>query len=293
MYKLIAIDLDGTMLNTYGEVTDKTKNDLKKIIDNGTEVIIASGRTIDSIMGIANEIGIENYIIAGNGAVIYDIKENKNIYEKYIPRKKLMEIMNICEENNIFYTVYTNKTILTKKLKYNVLYYFKENLKKEESKKTSLTIVEDMYDYINFMPENENILKIMICDEDEMVFNSIMRKLKMIEETEVLDVSHMSRKVIKQGSEEIDIEYFYTEVSMGNVDKWYAIEYLIEKLNIRKEEIITIGDNMNDKIMIENAGMGIAMKGCNPKVSEVADYITEYTNNEDGVAKALENLNIK
>lgn len=286
MYKLVAIDLDGTMLNNYGEVLEETKNTLREAIKKDKEVIIASGRSIDSIMTIANEIGIKNYIIAGNGAVIYDIKENKNIYEKYISKNKIMEIMKICDENNIFYNIYTNKTIVTTKLKCNVLYYYKENLKKEESKRTSLTIVENISDYIKHMTEDESILKIMICDEDQMVFNSIMKKLRTIENVEVLEVSHMSRKIIKQGSEDISIEYYYTEVSMENVDKWYAIEYLINKLNIDKEEVITIGDNVNDEKMIVNAGMGVAMEQSTPKIRDIAKYVTK-NNNEDGVGEAV------
>ena len=61
-----------------------------------------------------------------------------------------------------------------------------------------------------------------------------------IKKIDVLDVLHMSRKVIKQGTEEIPIEYYYTEISLENVDKWGAIEYLIQKLNIKKEEVIAI-----------------------------------------------------
>ena len=86
MYKMIAVDLDGTMLNSYGEVTENTKRVIKQTIQKGTEVIIASGRSIDSIKTIANEIGSTKYMIAGNGAVVYDIKNDKIVYEKYIPK---------------------------------------------------------------------------------------------------------------------------------------------------------------------------------------------------------------
>ena len=82
MYKLVAIDLDGTMLNSYGEVTENTKNTIQKVIESGTEVIIASGRPIDSIKTIAKEIGSENYFIAGNGAIIYDIKNDETRSEE-------------------------------------------------------------------------------------------------------------------------------------------------------------------------------------------------------------------
>ena len=96
----------------------------------------------------------------------------------------------------------------------------------------------------------------------------------------------MSRKVIKHGTTDVPIEYYYTEISMKNVDKWYAIEYLIDKLNIEKNEVMTIGDNMNDKKMIEEAGLGVVMKGSTPVVTAVADFVTDDNNNE-GVAKAI------
>ena len=286
MYKLVAIDLDGTMLNSYGMVTENTKQVIKNTINKGTEVIIASGRPIDSIKTIAKEIGSENYFIAGNGALIYDIKKDEIIYEKFMNKQKVLEIIKICEENSIAYNIYTEKTIIAKGLKYNVLYYYKENLKKEESKKTNITIVEDVYEYIKNL-ENEKFLKITVCDETKSVFNSIIRKLRTVEDIEVLDVLHMSRKMIKQGTEDVPIEYYYTEISLKDVDKWSAIEYLTSKINISKDEIIAIGDNINDKQMIENAGVGIAMGQSTPVITEIADFVTS-NNNEDGVAKALE-----
>ena len=286
MYKLIAVDLDGTMLNSYGVVTENTKKVIKQTIENGTDVIIASGRPIDSIKSIAKDIGSNKYFIAGNGALIYDIKNDEIIYEKYLSKQKVLEIIKLCEDNSITYNVYTDKTILATALKYNVLYYYKENLKKEENKKTNISIVKDMYEYIKNIDE-EKFLKITICDDSKSIFQSAIRKLRNIDGIEVLDVSHMSRKTIKQGTEEIPIEYYYTEISVKDVDKWNAIEYLINKLNIKKEEVIAIGDNINDKKMIENSGLGVAMKGSTPVVTDIAKYITD-SNNEEGVAKAIE-----
>lgn len=286
MYKLIAVDLDGTLLNSYGEVTDYSKKIIKKLIENGIKFIIASGRPIDSIKTIANEIGSDEYFIAGNGSLIYDIKRNQNIYEKYLSKSKILEIIKLCEKNSISYNVYTDKTILATSLKYNVLYYYKENLKKEEDKKTNIHIVDNVYEYVSNL-KKDKFLKITICDDNKNVFNAIMKKIKNISGIDVLDVSHMSRKVINQGTEEVPIEYYYTEISLSNVDKWTAIEYLIEQLGIKKEEVIAIGDNMNDKKMIENAGVGIVMEGSTPEVTKVADDIA-IGNNDDGATKILQ-----
>ena len=97
----------------------------------------------------------------------------------------------------------------------------------------------------------------------------------------------MSRKIIKRGTIQVPIEYYYTEISMKNVDKWFAIEFLMGKLGIKKEEVIAIGDNTNDKRMIQEAEVGITLKGSAPNITEIADYITDDNNNE-GVAKVLE-----
>lgn len=285
MYKLVAIDLDGTLLNSYGVVTENTKKIIKEVVNKDVYVVLASGRPIDSIRTIANEIGANKYFIAGNGALIYDMQNEVPIYEKYLSREKVLEIAKICEENSISYNIYTENTIITKFLKYNVLYYHKENLKKEEKNRTNITLVNDVQSYIENMSDSK-FLKITICDENKSVFQSILKKIKRVNNIDILDVSHMSRKLIKHGTEEILIEYFYTEISLKDVDKWEAIKFLIDKLNINKNEVIAIGDNINDKQMIQEAGMGIAMKGSSPKVIEIADYITD-GNNEEGVARAL------
>ena len=284
MYKLVAIDLDGTMLNSYGIVTQNTKEVIKKVQEKGIEVIIASGRPIDSIKTIAKEIESENYFISGNGAILYDIKKDEIIYENILKKAKTLDIIKICEENSIYYNIYTEKEILAKSLNYNVLYYYKENLDKEEKNKTHIKIEEDLYKYLE--ERNEKIIKITICDKNKSIFNSILKKLKTIDDIEVLEVSHMSRKMIRQGTEEVPIEYFYTEISAKNVDKWYAIEMLAEKLNIKKEEIVAIGDTVNDEKMIKEAGLGIAMGQSSPKITKISNYTTN-NNNEEGVANAL------
>ena len=286
MYKLVVIDLDGTMLNSYGVVTNETKEVIKKVEKQGVEVVIASGRPIDSIKEIAKEIESKNYFIAGNGAIIYDIKNDEIIYEKTLSKEKVLEIIKICEDNSISYNIYTENEILATSLKYNVLYYHKENLKKEESKKTKINLVKDMYEYVK-NKEDARFLKITICDENKTVFNSIIRKVKEIKDIEALEISHMSRKTIKQGTEEFEISYYYTEISTGNVDKWNAIEFLMEKLKIDKEEIMAIGDNLNDKKMIENAGLGVAMGQSTPTILELADEVTS-TNDEEGISKILQ-----
>lgn len=287
MYKLVAIDLDGTMLNQYGIITEKTKKAISKAQEKGVEVMIASGRAITSAKRFSKEINSNKYFISGNGAITYDIKNNKILYENILSKTKALKIIKICEENSIYYNVYTENGIIAKNLSYNTLYYYKDNLTKPDENRTHINIVENVYDY--FEQREEKILKIMICDEHKTVFNSIVRKLKELSEIEVLEVSHMSRKIIKQGTDEIALEYFYTEVSAKDVDKWNALEEIIGLMNISKEEVVTIGDNANDLKMITNAGLGVAMGESAPYVKQSADIIAP-TNDEDGVAIILNKI---
>lgn len=287
MYKLVAIDLDGTMLNQYGIITEKTKKAISKAQEKGVEVMIASGRAITSVKRFSKEINSNKYFISGNGAITYDIKNNKILYENILSKTKALKIIKICEENSIYYNVYTENGIIAKNLSYNTLYYYKDNLTKPDENRTHINIVENVYDY--FEQREEKILKIMICDEHKTVFNSIVRKLKELSEIEVLEVSHMSRKIIKQGTDEIALEYFYTEVSAKDVDKWNALEEIIGLMNISKEEVVTIGDNANDLKMITNARLGVAMGESAPYVKQSADIIAP-TNDEDGVAIILNKI---
>lgn len=289
MYNLIAIDLDGTLLNSNGIISHETKETLQKIKDKDIKIVLASGRMVDSIKTISNEIGNQKYLIAGNGAIVYDIEKQEILYKNYLKKEKVLDVIKICEENSIYYNIYTENELLTTSLKYNVLYYYKENANREEKDRMKISIVNDMYDYV-LNSQRDDYLKITICDEDRMIFNSIIRKIKQIKEIDVLDVEHMSRKNIVQGTETIELSYSYTEVSAQNVDKWEAINYILEQENIHKDHVIAIGDNINDKRMIENAGLGIAMVGSTPAVTEIANIITAKNNNEDGVAKELKKI---
>ena len=273
MYKLVAIDLDGTLLNSYGEVSEENKKAIEKAVKKGVNIVLAK------------EIGADKYIICGNGTFIYDLQKEKNIYDAFLEKSKVLEIIKICEENSIYYNVYTEDSVLTKTLSYNALFYDNENSKKPIEKRTNINIVEDIYRYVE---ENSkiNILKMTICDSDKIIFSSILKKLKMIPKIDILEVEHMSRKSIKKGSVDISLEYFYTEITKENTNKWTAIEFLIQELGIKKEEVMAIGDNANDREMVENAGLGVAMGNSMLQANKIGDIFVG-DNNQNGVAEAI------
>ena len=283
-YKLITIDIDGTLLNSYGDLSTENKTAIKHAINKGVTVVLASGRMPESVRTISEEVGANEYIIAGNGTLIYDMKKQENIYQQNIPEDKLFQIIDVCEQNSIYYNLYTQKEIITNSLNYNVLYYHYENTKKQEEKKTNINIVKNIKKYVQ--THKVQVLKITICDSHKMIFERMIEKFRAISNIEVLDVGHMSRKAIKYGTEDINIAYYYTEIAKKHTNKWYAIEHLMKLLGITKEQVMAIGDNMNDKMMVEHAGLGVAMGNSALSSMKIGDYITG-NNDESGVGQAI------
>lgn len=286
MYKLVAVDLDGTLLDSYGHISEKSKKTIKKAKENGIEVIMTSGRNPMSVKNLANEANTSKYAICGNGSIIYDLENEEIIYSKFIDKRIVLELIKICEENSVYYNITTQNAVIAKSLNYNVLVYHQDNANKPDNKKTNICLNQDIYNYVKNRDEND-YLKINISDDNNIIFNSIIKKLRKIKNIDVLDVEHMSRKIIKVGTEESKVEFYYTEITGKNVNKWTALLYLMDKLNVNAEEVMTIGDNVNDIEMIENAGLGVAMENAAPYIKEKADAVTT-NNNEDGVAVAIE-----
>ena len=286
MYKLIAVDLDGTLLNEYSMVPESTIEVLRKAKAQGVEIVLASGRPANSIITFAKSIGIDNYLIAGNGSLLYDIQNEENIFDAFFDKNQALQIADICEENSVFYNAYTEREIIANSLKYNILIYEKENLNKPEGQRTHINIVPNIRDYI-IDSECNKYLKMTICDESKIVFDNVLRKLESVNNFEILKPEWMSKKYFKHGTSEFSLQYYFSEITKKDINKWVAIEKLAERLNIKREEIITIGDNANDEAMIRNAGLGVAMGNAPDYIKEIAEYVTDTYSNE-GVRKAIE-----
>ncbi len=238
-----------------------------------------------SVKTLAKEVGANQYAICGNGTIIYDLQKEEIIYDAFMEKEKVLNIIKICEQNSIYYNIYTTDEVITKTLNFNTLFYDKENSKKPIEKRTNINIVEKPYDYIKNY-KNILILKMTICDNDKIIFDSIIKKLKNISKIDILEVEHMSRKNIKAGTKDIPVEYYYTEIAKKNTNKWTAIEFLINKLGIKKEEVVAIGDNQNDKEMVEQAGLGVSMGKSLLEAKNIGDVFVS-DNNQSGVAEAI------
>ncbi|MBQ9280271.1 MAG: HAD-IIB family hydrolase [Clostridia bacterium] len=238
MYKFVAIDIDGTLLRSNGELSEKNKNIIKRVIDNGVRVVLTSGRATGSVKNIAKQLNVDRYMICDNGASIYDIKENQIVTAKYIDKDTVLHIVDTCIQNNIYYMVFTTKEIIVKDLKHMALAFYKKrhNLNNEISGSSEIKYAGK--DYIEQV--KEPFIRIVVCDQDRPVYNSIVNRLKKYDSIELMAPPHISNKLINDGEKNILISYSYAELLPKNVNKWSAIETLIHQFHIKPNEVIAI-----------------------------------------------------
>lgn len=283
MYKLVAIDIDGTLLNSNNVVSERTRRAIKSAINKGVKIVLTSGRMSNAVSAFSKEIGANEFLIAENGASIIDLEEDKIIFSNYLDKNNVIEILDICLENDIYYMIYTTNELIVKDIKHMALFFYTNNYNYNPEEKMDMHLAGK--EYVSSI--NDKFTKIIICDQDRVIYNSIVNRLKKISNIEVTVIPHISNKTIKFGSNNTELSYSYAEIAAVNTDKWNAIEYLMKKLGIKKEEVIAIGDNINDLKMINSAGLGVAMANGSPVAKEAARVITD-SNDEDGVAKILE-----
>ncbi|SHH28656.1 Cof-type HAD-IIB family hydrolase [Tepidibacter thalassicus] len=268
-YRLIVTDMDGTLLSDHKEISEENKKALKKAQDMGINVAIATGRIYTSAKYYANLLGLNTPIIACNGAIIREEKTGKTIYENIITREDSLKIFDVCSRYDIYYHFYNDSGFYCKELNYSSLEYSKWNESQPKEDRLNIQVMDNPLETIK---NTDDILKFVIIDDDLEKLDEVMEELKKIDTVEVSKSWYNNIEIMNKG-----------------VNKGLAVKRLAEYFGIKKEEIITFGDNFNDLSMIEYAGMGVAMGNAEDIVKEKANFITS-SNKESGVAKALKEI---
>ena len=286
MYKFVAIDIDGTLLNSNGELSERTILAVKRVIEKGVRVVLTSGRVTNSVEMIAEKVNADKYLICDNGASIYDVAQNKTIWSREIEKSTVLDLIKTCIENDIYYMVFTDKEIIVKDLRHMALAFYKQ---RHNCKDEATGVTQFKYAGIEYIERIEKpIRRIVVCDQDRTIYNSIVKKLTKFNDIELMASPHISNKIIKNSDKTIILSYSYAEILPKNANKWSAIKELISRIGgISESEVMAIGDNFNDVSMIENAGLGVAMNNGATVAKEVARVVAP-TNDEDGVATVLE-----
>lgn len=268
MYKLIVLDLDGTLTNAKKEITLRTKQVLLRIQQKGMKIVLASGRPTYGIIPLAEELELSKYggfILSYNGGKIIDYKTKKVLFEMILPSDVIPHLYRASKEYGTAILSYKDKSILTEH-------------------------PEDKYVLIE---ANLNKMNIERVDSFTHALNFPVTKCLMVGE------SGKIAKAEKQLQEKLGnimsvyrSEPFFLELVPQSIDKAKSLEYLLNYLKISRDEIIACGDGYNDVSMIRFAGLGVAMANACDDVKSCADYIT-YSNEEDGIAHVVEKFVLK
>lgn len=262
MYKLVAIDMDGTLLDDSKTIPNENIRAIKEASNKGIKIALATGRPLTGIKNYLNVLGLnspDNFSIIYNGALIQNNTNKKIISQCLLNYDDLMYFHNLSRKFHIHMNVFTKDSCITSKLgKYTTL----------EAKWSNIDV--KIVDFNN-LDKNIEITKVIFADEPELI-SKIMDNL----DDDVYSKYAMAR------SAPYFLEFFNKEINKGIAVKKYA-----DSLNIHKEEIICIGDAGNDIEMIKFAGLGIAMENAFPEIKNVANYIT-LSNENAGVAHAID-----
>lgn len=264
MKKIIFSDIDGT-LAVEGKTSDKTKDLVKKYVNLNNYFVLVSGRTITYTTAISKEINASGYVISTNGAVVYDYINDKIIYKKTISFNVIETLFNLCNFYNARLVFGGLKTIYTNKLKH-------------KDKETEINgITKEIYD-------NNPITQITISSVSENTLNKIIGEVEKINEVKIVN-----RHRFLYDKTYVDNGNLWIDIASVKVSKKIAVLKLLEYLNIKLEDSVRIGDDLNDLPMFVDKGLNIAVDNAIPKLKEKAHFITKSCY-EDGVCYALEKI---
>ncbi|MEP6949848.1 MAG: Cof-type HAD-IIB family hydrolase [Ginsengibacter sp.] len=262
MYKAVFIDIDGTLIKSDHTISKATFAIIQKLKEKNILVILVSARPLSGILSIIEETGLLKYPVASlNGA--YITADEKIIFDSTIDVATITRVHEWLQKYNAT-TIY-----------YEQVQWFSEFQNAATDYEQKITLVP-----ITIQPFSETL-------QHWQYKNTGPNKIHVIAKAAVVD--EIQNNLKQQFINDLNIatsKPTYLEVINIAASKLNAVKLLIDHYNITREEVIAIGDNFNDKEMIEFAGTGIAMGNAPAEVKAVADYVTD-TNNKDGVAKAI------
>ncbi|MFC5470556.1 Cof-type HAD-IIB family hydrolase [Cohnella suwonensis] len=259
-YRLIAMDLDDTLLTDELTVTDATRQAMAEAVAKGVHLTIATGRMFDSAQRIARQVGLNVPIITYQGSLIKNLLDEEVLYERSVPVDVAEELHAYCQQNGLHLQSYID----------DKLYVPEDN------------------DKVKGYAKQSKIPYLVESDFSRIIASDRQTKLLIIDEPAKLDAmlpglkERFGGRVHLTKSKPNYLEFMHPEGTKG-----HALRFLAAHYGIPMEQTIAMGDAMNDHEMVEAAGLGVAMANAVPALKAVADFVT-LGNNEDGVKHVLD-----
>ncbi|GAD79228.1 Cof-type HAD-IIB family hydrolase [Vibrio ezurae] len=263
MYKLIAIDMDGTLLNTDKVISDRNKQAIFDARSKGVTVVLASGRPLEGMLDSLHQLGMdsdEDYVLCYNSAVIKNVGTGKIISERLIAGSDAKRIYQLAQERNCNCQAFSKiHGLITPKDSYYT---------QHEAKINGLNVTVMDFETLD---DSHPIIKTMLVDPVEV--------LQQIADT-LPESLRRDYSVVRSAP-------FFLEFCNPLSNKGTGVQTLAQHLGIKQSEVMCIGDAGNDHDMLKYAGLAVAMQNADDETKSLADHITD-SNNESGVATAIE-----
>ncbi|MCS7464938.1 Cof-type HAD-IIB family hydrolase [Paenibacillus doosanensis] len=259
MYKMLAIDIDDTLINEAKQITEGTRQALEEAMARGVTVTLATGRMYASAKQLAAQLELNVPLITYNGSLVKNSGDGSILYEKAVPRDAANIIFEYCANNGLHLQTYYD----------DVLYVQEDNDKIKayaELSRIPYTV------YPNFGELADKPASKLLIIDDPARLDEVAKELRSLIPGQI----HITK------SKPHFLEIINCEGTKGD-----ALRYLAGQFGYDMSEVIAVGDGSNDREMLEAAGLGVAMGNAAASLKQIADYVT-LSNNEDGVKHVVD-----
>jgi len=269
-YKLVAIDIDGTLLNSRNEIPAENVQTIRELRQRGVQFVVVTGRPDIMAREYVNTLGISAPILGCNGATMRDVVSGETYYCKAIPLQPLTELYNYFQTAGLYPRYYG----LDKVYSFNPHEFDEQrnpfaHFSKQLAQNMEFKVIESIDELI---ASGEIIIKLMYPVSDPALLEPLQQQLRLIDGVEVLRASKLSLDIVAAG------------ISKGIALMDYAFS-----LGIDRSELVAIGDSENDLSMLQAVGLPVAMGNASDSVKAVCALVTA-SNDDAGVSKALREI---
>ena len=260
--KLVAIDLDGTLLDNDRKISPRAKEAISEVRDKGVEVTLSTGRMFYSALPYAEELGLNLPLITYQGALVKVSGTGQVLYERHVDAGLAQQVVEMAKEEGLTLNFYVDDYVLVDKFNSQSDTYARRfNARFREA--------GDLRQYSHVSP-----LKLLVIDEEEENLKEFEDKCHRTFGNSL----HITRSMPE-----------YLEFLHPEANKALGVEAVAKHIGISSQQVMAIGDSYNDLEMLEYAGFAVVMGNARDVIKEKADYITR-ANDDNGVAEALEKL---
>lgn len=262
--KLIAIDMDGTLLNPQHHISPRVKQAIEAARDKGVAIVLATGRPFVGVQRYLMELDLledGQYCITNNGALVQKTTNGESVAEVTLNFDDYLYFEKLARELGVHFQALTKSLLFTAN----------KDISEYTVHESYLTGIPLRYRAVEEMDNTLTFPKVMMIDPPDVLDAAIAR---------LPQAARDNYTILKSSP-------YYLEILHKKVNKGAGVKALAEKLGLTADEVMTLGDQENDIAMIEYAGTGVAMGNAIDSVKAIAQYVTK-TNMEDGVAHAIE-----